>query len=340
MTGNGAADNAANGIVDGPPSNGGNGASLISGLRGALAAAIKGRNDTIAELRAAQDALRRGREIEAAAAVDLHTFDDLDQRIADARARRIADHARQGDGELPVDWFDIGPALEEAKRLRGLAQDRLAAATQARAALDRDAAAAREVYDAAAARVAHAAAAVVTAEASEMANDLIHAKERLWQLEDRLQGLTRLGSSAARPMSRLPLIADALALQRERYLADRLPGLPAPVEHESMLWQEYMSRLAIDAAAEWAWRPPSRRPVLPIGQIPGFVPPSLADARRRARLGDEKALAALERVGDPELPAIRAELEAKAAAAAADPAARPPIDSAFAEMLAHRARGG
>jgi hypothetical protein len=84
-----------------------------------------------------------------------------------------------------------------------------------------------------------------------------------------------------------PGVGAALDLSRERYDADKMPGMPFAQEHYLALWQEYYTRLLNDPAAQFEWRPP--RPedharVNPFLARPAetwnFDAPSLAAARR------------------------------------------------------------
>jgi hypothetical protein len=142
----------------------------VTALRAALAARIE--EPARAKLAAAEDAARRGAEVERAAAAEVDRFADVDERIASARASRIANWAVSAGGELPPELFDIDDDLIEARRLRDEAAGRLAGAKAAAAILAKSAAEAETARDHAAARVDDAAAAILAAEADALADRL------------------------------------------------------------------------------------------------------------------------------------------------------------------------
>jgi hypothetical protein len=273
-------------------------------LRAQLGQAIAARGEAEGVLEKATAAVSRGEAIESEAQTEFDKFADLDQRIIDARAQRIAHWARGTAGlgrAMPECLFDIGEELIEARSLRDEARERLTAATDAVVILRRAANAAQAAFTAAKDRCTFLVAEVLADIANGLGEELAEMKRKTWRLEDKLAALVEVWPGGAR-LRCSPAVGVALELTRERYDGDRRPGMPFGREYHAALWQELLARLQNDASAEWQHRPPrpeDRKTIIARPGAPSFVPASLAYARR--------------------LEAERAEAEAAAAAATAPP---------------------
>jgi hypothetical protein len=265
-------------------------------IRERLAEAIARRAALAAQLESAIAAQGRGEGFEREAQAEYDRFGDADDRIIDARARRIADWAKAGNGPLDEAWFDIDGELTEARRLRDEARERLTAATDACVQLRRAANRAQEEYTTAKDRVTYLVGDLLVAEAVALARDYDMMLRGAWQLEDKLRALAGLWVVSGR---RAPTVAAALGLTRPTFDGDRPPGMPFGVEHQRALWQEFAARLQDDAGAEWTYRPPrpeDRTQVNPFAiraAVAPFRPTSLDAAERDDRARQARAEAPL-----------------------------------------------
>jgi hypothetical protein len=245
--------------------------------RARLAEAQAARTETQGALEKAIAAQRRGEDLERAAQAEYDKFGDLDQKIADARAARIANWAQTGNGSLPPELFDIEPDLAAAAKLKAEAAERLSIAKDGSTLLRRLANHAQEAATEAANRVVYIAAEILAIEADAMAEDFVVMMRAAWVLHDKLTALTELWPGGA-PLRCSSAVGAALRLTRDVYDADRRPGMPFAREHFGALWQEYFSRLLNDADAQFEWRPPrpeDHRAIMPRVAVPSFVPTSL-----------------------------------------------------------------
>jgi hypothetical protein len=253
-------------------------------LRTLLVEAIAARTAAQEALDNAISAQRRGEKLEKEAQTDFDQFSDLDQSIADAGARRIAEWAAQGNsGDPPDELFDLEPELFEAQHLRTEAELRLSRVSGAATLLRRAAADAQADAVQAANRVGYIIGDILASEANALAEKLVQTKHEIWWLEDKLASLATLWPGGA-PLRASAAVGVALAMTKERLAADRLPNMPRSEEHHRGLWEDLARRLRTDPEAQWEWYAPVPRPwpdqAKMIGAIPSFVPASLAAARR------------------------------------------------------------
>ena len=302
--------------------------------RAALGAAIAARQAAAEELAEAEGALARGTARVRSAEAEAAQFDGLDQRIADSRARRLADWSKHHDEAPAAALFDITDDLAEARRMRDEARERLDAVAAAAGLLGADAAKARRALGDAADRVQWLAGQVLAREAGVLAEELVEAKRSTWELEDRLRALSEVWVGG-QPLACPPAVFGALSLDRPTIDADRAPGMPFRQHHEKALWENHLARLVVDASAEWQWHEPERRAstnpfAIAMEQRRGhvdFVPSSLALVVA-AEEGDEQAI-------DRLVAAARSGLQIGERAIAAVRARRPNAPPPFAPAVAY-----
>jgi hypothetical protein len=189
---------------------------------------------------------------------------------------------------------EVEPDLTAARALRDEARERLTAAIDAVVILRRADADAQAAFTAARDRAVWCAGEIFAAEANARAERVAEMKRATWRDEDALAALVELRPGGAL-LRCSPAVGTALGLNRERYDADRRPGMPFGKEHHLALWQEYLARLLNDAAAVWQWRPPrpeDRKTVNLFarpGAVPSFKPRSAEAAEHLAAEAAEAA---------------------------------------------------
>jgi hypothetical protein len=253
-------------------------------LRAALAAAIEARTAAASHLAAAEQAASRAAELLADADAQLADHADLDNRIGDAQAERIAAWASTGGDAPPPSFDDLPHDLAEARSQRDKAVSRAAAARGASVSLDIAKVRAAEALRQAEQCVSDAAVAVLIEEAEPLAAELVETKRRAWDLADRLTGLTQLwAGSPPQPIRPTPAMLDALHLDRSER-----PILAAPSEaHEAACWRAYHAALIADATAAFAVlpRPPIPSPIQPFVPTPINTSPLNEEEKIRLRSG-------------------------------------------------------
>jgi hypothetical protein len=247
-------------------------------LRTRLREAIVTRTEANAAREAAIAAQRRGEEVEKIARARYDEFADLDDRIVDLQSDEMAHWARHGDGNPPPLEFVLPKELADDRVSREAAREGLTVATDAVVKLRRDANAAQMAFTAAKDRVVYIAREIFTVWAKAVFQERAESQNNTWRLDDQCAALAHYWPDGA------PLpVGDWRPLTRERYDADRRPGMPFQHEHYRALLEEWWARLLNDADAQFEWRPPrpeDHRMIIPRITSPNFVPTSLAADRR------------------------------------------------------------
>jgi hypothetical protein len=179
---------------------------------------------------------------------------------------------RNGNGAAPPE-FILPDELVKAKRLREAAREELTAATDFVVQLRRNANAAQMAFTAAKDKIIYIAREICTAEGKAVFQERAESQHNTWRLDDQCAALAGYWPGGA------PLpVGDPRPLTRDRFDADRRPGMPFQQEHYRALWEEYFARLLNDPNAQWEWRPPrpeDHKMMIPRITSPSFKPRSL-----------------------------------------------------------------
>jgi hypothetical protein len=232
----------------------------MTDLRAALSAAVADRDAGRGALTSAQAAAERGGKLVASLEAELENVRDRGINATVHRTEEIVAALKAGDGKLPkghearlVDSITENRVAGELNAALAARVDVLRAQHEAEMAL-------REAEGAAVRR----AAAILVEESVALAADLVRAKQVVFELQDRLQGLANthipaIGDASPHP---LPIPQEIVAaLQMERPVLPGTLPMPIPAVHYTGLFTEYLSRLTADPLAEFEYRPPQPLPL-------------------------------------------------------------------------------
>jgi hypothetical protein len=224
---------------------------MTAELRAGLAAVLAERDAATSRLAAAAQAVRRSAELLEEAEVGLSSHDDLDDRIASLRADRIAVWVTTG-GDDPRPSFELPDDLRAERAVRDEMAENLLATRAAHDRLTAARADAEAQLQAIKTRASDAALAVIFAESTALAGELEEAQRRVWEVTDRLRGLTMLWvpQSTGQPAAVRPPTEVLAAL----HFLERPPhaiNLPPPEQQELHNWTSYRERLLADPGASF-----------------------------------------------------------------------------------------
>lgn len=214
--------------------------------RADLAAAIEEREAAAAALKEAKEVLERGEQAIKASTADLERFNDLDSRVAHARAKMMKGGK---SGQLPED-------LIREREQRRAAVEQLEDNRNALQVLQQEQKEAERLLLEATQAVTFEAYAILLHQAVAASERLREMKQEEWALNDSLNAFEELLSAALLPATRAALL-QTMPAQWSRFIESLRMMRPErtaylandPVKLASARWRELVAELLEDAEA-------------------------------------------------------------------------------------------